>query len=275
MARMAISSELDRDAELRLHHVAVVRPPMPMMMLRRDWAQKSMTQPISTRVGSTSRRRMLLRLRQLLVVIVALVLHAGGERHHGQVVGVGDVVDVAGKAQGELGHGDQQRVAAARRRPLDVHGGSAGGLPQAASHVLAAFAQALDQTQGGCAFSLTQRGRGDGGNFDVLAIRTVLQAVDDLEEVQLADPARGNDLVGLEVQPGAPLGGGGQAFFRLFGNLPVLHGCCVVWHCWLLISEMRLPVIRRQPKPPLGGIRGQTARTPLQEYRPTGSESLR
>jgi hypothetical protein len=34
---------------------------------------------------------------KLLVVVVALVLHAGGHGHHGQVVGVHDVVDVAGQ----------------------------------------------------------------------------------------------------------------------------------------------------------------------------------
>jgi hypothetical protein len=69
--------------------------------------------------------------RQLLVIVIAFMLHPGGQGHHGQVVGVHDVVDVAGKAHGELGHGDQQGVAAAGRRALDVHGGAAGGLAQA------------------------------------------------------------------------------------------------------------------------------------------------
>ncbi len=36
---------------------------------------------------------------KLLVIVVSLVLHAGGQRHHGQVVGVHDIVDVAGQAQ--------------------------------------------------------------------------------------------------------------------------------------------------------------------------------
>ena len=82
-------------------------------------------------------------LGQLLVAIISFVLHARGERHHGQVVGVGNVVDVAGEAERKLRHGDQQGVPAARRRPLDIHGGPAGRLTQAAPHILAPLAQTL------------------------------------------------------------------------------------------------------------------------------------
>ena len=52
-------------------------------------------------------------LGKAFVGVVALVLHTGIQRHHGQVMRVHDVVDVAGQAQGELGHGHQQGVAAA------------------------------------------------------------------------------------------------------------------------------------------------------------------
>jgi hypothetical protein len=82
---------------------------------------------------------------QLLVIVVALMLHAGGHRHHGQVVGVHDVVDVAGEAQGEFGHRDQQGVSAAGRGALDVHGRAARGLAQGAADVFAALAQTFDQ----------------------------------------------------------------------------------------------------------------------------------
>ena len=45
---------------------------------------------------------------QLFVVVVAFMLHAGGQGHHGQVVGVHDVIDIAGQSQRKFGHGDQQ-----------------------------------------------------------------------------------------------------------------------------------------------------------------------
>ena len=52
----------------------------------------------------------------------ALVLHTRVQRHHGQVMCVHDIVDIAGETQGELGHGHEQGVAAAGRSTLDVHG---------------------------------------------------------------------------------------------------------------------------------------------------------
>jgi hypothetical protein len=137
---------------------------------------------------------------QLLVVVVALVLHARGHGHHGQVVGVHDVVDVAGEPQGELGHGNQQGVAAAGRRSLDVHGGAAGGLTQGTAHVDTALAQAFHQAAGGGAFAFTQGGRGDGGDFDVLAVGFVFETVDDFEKVKLGQTAHGKHFLFLEPQ---------------------------------------------------------------------------
>ena len=55
-ARMAISSEPTAMPNLDSIMKPSRRPPMPMMMLRRPCAQKSMTQPISMRFGSMSRR---------------------------------------------------------------------------------------------------------------------------------------------------------------------------------------------------------------------------
>jgi hypothetical protein len=40
---------------------------------------------------------------KLLIGVVPLMLHARRERHHGQVVGVHDIVDIAGQPHGELG----------------------------------------------------------------------------------------------------------------------------------------------------------------------------
>ena len=167
---------------------------------------------------------------QLLVIVVSFMLHTGGHGHHAQVVGVHDVVDVAGQAQGELGHGDQQGVSAAGRRAFDVHGGAAGGLTQGAADVFAACAQAFDQTQGGGAFAFTQGGRGDGGDFNVFAVRFVFQPVDDLQEVQFGQTAHGQHFVLFKTQFFSPLFRRGHVFFRFFGNLPVGHFCRIVSH---------------------------------------------
>jgi hypothetical protein len=141
---MAITSG-DGDAETALHHVAVHRPPMPMMMFRSAWAQKSITQPISTLVGLMSSR--LRFFGQSLVVVVSLVLHAGGQGDHGQVVGVHHGVDVAGQPQRKLGKRNALGQPAAGRRTLDVHGRPARGLANAGHHLLAPLADAPEAAQ--------------------------------------------------------------------------------------------------------------------------------
>ncbi|VTR63883.1 hypothetical protein DESC_100079 [Desulfosarcina cetonica] len=84
---------------------------------------------------------------QLFVIVVALMLHTGRHGDHAQVVRVHDVVDVAGETQGELGHGDQQRVAAAGCRAFYVHGGAAGRLTQGAADVFTTGSQTFHQSQ--------------------------------------------------------------------------------------------------------------------------------
>ena len=150
------------------------------------------------------------------------MLHTGVQGHHGQVVGVHDVVDVAGQAQRELGHGHQQGVAAAGSSTLDVHGGAAGGLTQGAAYVQAQLAQALDQAQRHGGLTLAEGGGGDGGDFDELAVGLILQAVHDLDEVDLRGLAVGNDLLRQQAQLLAEILHGGQCLFRLFRDLPVL-----------------------------------------------------
>jgi hypothetical protein len=62
--------------------------------------------------------------RQPFVVIVFFVLHSSGKRHHRQVMGVHDVIDVTGKTHGEFGVGTKYGVAAAGGGTLDIHGGA-------------------------------------------------------------------------------------------------------------------------------------------------------
>ena len=72
---------------------------------------------------------------QLLIIIITLMLHAGGHGHHGQVMSVHDIIDITGKSQRELSHGNQQGVAAAGRRTFDVHGRAAAWLTQSAANI--------------------------------------------------------------------------------------------------------------------------------------------
>ena len=59
MARMAMTSEdtaMSKRERIMNPSERPLVPSMPMMMLRRDWQQKSMTQPMFTLVGSMFRR---------------------------------------------------------------------------------------------------------------------------------------------------------------------------------------------------------------------------
>ena len=159
---------------------------------------------------------------QPLVVVVALVLHTGVQGHHGQVVGVHNVVDVAGQAQRELGHGHQQGVAAAGSSTLDVHGGAAGGLTQCAAHVQTQLAQTFDQAQRHGGLTLAKGGGGDSGHFDELAVGLILQAVHDLDKVDLGGFAIGDDLLRQQAQLLAEVIHRGECLFRLLRDLPIL-----------------------------------------------------
>ena len=189
-------------------------------------------------------------LGQLLVVVVAFVLHAGVEGHHGQVVGVHDVVDVAGEAQGELCHGHQQGVAAAGGGAFDVHGGAAGGLAQAAAHVLAQLAQAFDQAQRGGGLTFAKGSGGDGGDFDELAVRLVLQAVHDLDEIQLGSLAVGDDLLRQQAQLLPEVFHGGQGLLRLLGDLPVLVDGGVQGHSAVFVHILAVLEFDSHGSPP-------------------------
>ena len=161
-------------------------------------------------------------LRQLRVVVVALVLHTGVQGGHRQIVGVHNVVDVAGKPEGELGHGDEQGVAAAGGGALYVHSGAAGGLAQAAAHVLAQTPQTLDQPQGSGGLTLPQGGGGDGGDLDVLAVGLLAQTLHDTQEIQLGRSAVGQQLGGQQSQTFTEPLCVGKLTLRRRADLPVL-----------------------------------------------------
>ena len=210
----------DRDAELALHQEAVLRAADAdddvAQALRAEVEHPAHLDALGVDVQTLE-----VALGQLLVGVVALMLHAGVQRDHREVVGVHDIVDIARQAQRELGHRDQQGVSAAGRRALDVHGRAAGGLAQRAADVLAQLAEALDQAQRNGGLALAQRGGGDGGNLDELAVGLVLQALHDLDKVQLRGLAVGDDLLGQKAQLLAEVINARERLFGFLRDLPV------------------------------------------------------
>ena len=64
-------------------------------------------------------------LRKTLVVVIALMLHAGIQGGHAQIVRICNIIDIPGQAEREFRHGNQQGVPPARGGPLHIHGRAA------------------------------------------------------------------------------------------------------------------------------------------------------
>ena len=208
------------DAELGLHHEAV----QTAADADDDIAQAlgaEVHDPAHLHALGVNVQTLQALLGQPLVAVIALMLHTGVQGHHRQVVGVHNVVDVAGQTQGELGHGHQQGVAAAGSGTLHVHGGAAGGLTQRAANVEAQLAETFDQAQRNRGFTLAEGRGGNGGNLDKLAVGLILQAVHDLDEVHLRGLAIGDDLIGKQAQLLAEILHGRKGLFGFRGDLPV------------------------------------------------------
>ena len=174
---------------------------------------------------------------ELVVVVVALVLHARGEGGHAEVVRVGDRVDVAREAERERREREALGEAAAGGGALDVERRAAGGLADRGDGVAAEDAEALDEAHRRRRLALAERGRGHRGDVDVLGARGVGgRAGDDALRVDLAVAAAvGGELVGTDPEGGGDVGDGPEFGFGGFGDLPVgefggveFHGCSVV-----------------------------------------------
>ena len=98
-------------------------------------------------------------MRGMASSLVVFMLHSGCKRDHSQVVRIDDVVDVAGQSQRERGKRNALGQSAARCASLDIHGRSAGGLPDRAGNFLSAFSQALNQAHGGSALAFSEWSR--------------------------------------------------------------------------------------------------------------------
>ena len=156
--------------------------------------------------------------------MVALVLHAGVERDHREVVGVGDRVDVAGKPKRKRRERHDLREPSARRAALDVERRAARRLANAADDLLPEFAEAFDEAERRRRLSLAEGGRGDCRDVDVLALPPRAYALKHLCDVDLGkDLAVGRPLVLLKPQLLCERGGGFEILFGSLCDLPVLH----------------------------------------------------
>ena len=227
-------------------------------------------------------------LRKALIIVVALMLHSRVQRHHAEIVRVGDVVDISRKAKRELRHRDQERIAAAGSRSLDIHRRTAGGLAQASARIFAKLAEAFDQAQRGGRLALSQWSRRDGSHLDILAVRLVLQAVHDLDEIQLRSSSVGDDLIFQKSHFLPELLHGRKCLLRLFCDLPVFvlsrvkHVCppvCILLPMYLKFLKVCQSVSRSschsEQTASLGmrrSPRGLTATEPT--FGPSGTQDL-
>ena len=220
----------DGDLEAGLHFEAVHLA----ALADRDVAQSLRTEierPLHLYGGGIDVEALELALGQAGIVVVVLVLHARGEGYHGQVVRVGNRVDVAGHADREGGQRYALGQPATRRRPLDVEGGTGAGLADRAHDALAELAEALHQTHGCGGLALAQGGGGDRRDVDVLGAALIPHAIKHLDEVHFPELASHRDqLLALESHLVGHLLERLHTLFGGFGDLPVLHLCGVESH---------------------------------------------
>ena len=122
-----------------------------------------------------------------------------------QVVRGRDGVEVAGEMQVDVFHRHDLGVAAAGRAALHAEAGTEARLAQADDRLLADAVEAVAEADGGGGLALARRRRADRGDQDQLAVRLVLQALDELhrdlglgmaigQQMLFRDPELGGDL---------------------------------------------------------------------------------
>ena len=169
---------------------------------------------------------------QFFIVVVAFMLHSGGEGDHGQIVGVGDGVDVAGKAEGILRKGNALGEAAAGGGTLGAHGGAAGRLTDGGGNFPAALGEALHESYGGGGLAFSEGSRSDGRHIDILTVGPVRQTGEHGLIVHLAhDVAVGKQFLVFKAQFSADLVNVFHAGFRVLGDFPVRVLLGIQSHC--------------------------------------------
>ncbi len=110
------------------------------------------------------------------VALVDMVI----EHRSQQVVGSADGVEVTGKVEVDVFHGDDLCVAAAGSAALDAEHGSQGGLTQSHHYVFADLTHTVSQAHGGGSLAFTSGGGVDGGHQDQLAVGLVSHVLENI-----------------------------------------------------------------------------------------------
>ena len=101
-----------------------------------------------------------------LIALINMVVQHSRE----QVVGRADGMEVTGKMQVDILHGDDLRIAAARCAALYAEHRTKGGFAQCDKHVLSEPLHGIRKTDGRRRFAFARRGRIDGGDEHQLAL---------------------------------------------------------------------------------------------------------
>jgi hypothetical protein len=97
-----------------------------------------------------------------------------------QIVGGADGVDVAGEVEIDVLHRHDLGIAAAGGAALDAEAGPETRLAQAQHRLLADVVEGVGEADRGGGLSFAGRGRRDRGDQDQLAVRPVLQRLDEV-----------------------------------------------------------------------------------------------
>ena len=107
------------------------------------------------------------------------------DRGRAEIVRDRNGVNVAREMKVEIFHGDKLRVAAARRAAFHAENRSEARFAQAKHGAFADVIQALIEADRGHGFAFPQRSRSAGRHVDELRVRLVLEALENLVEVDL------------------------------------------------------------------------------------------
>jgi len=180
---------------------------------------------------------------KLLVGVVGLMLHTGGQRHHAQIVGVHDGVNITGQTKGKFGQRNTLGQAPAGSRTLDIHGRPAGGLTDGTDHAFIALAKALHQSHAAGRFSFTQRRRADRGHINIFSIGLIAQTLHNPLKIKLTNiMSVRQELLFFKTKHFSQFIHGFHPAFSFLRDFPIGMFCWIKHHNPLL-SRQRLKIM--------------------------------